>query len=198
MFRAVVLAAGSSSRMGKQNKLLLPLNDKPVIENVLLTLTMLQQLETVVVTTYPEIITIAEKYNAKVAFPKSVEHSQSNSLKSGLDNIQADIKGIFFILGDQPFISSTLLALMMKAFLYLKDVGTDRDIIVPYYLQTKGNPPLIDVKYVKELRKITGDKGARDILQNHSQNIFKLQVTDPLVFKDIDTNDDYQQVKFFR
>jgi len=186
------LAAGLSRRMGEKNKLLLPWGNKSVIQHILQVVAGVENLEPLVVTCSEKVAAIAAQLGVASITPQG-ESNQSNSLKTGLTSLPREAKGIFFILGDQPFVDIELLINMQRSFCYLQRVGSTRDIIVPFYKQQRGNPVLFSTGYLESFHTIAGDQGARDILQSHGKNIFRLKVENPQMLIDIDTPEDYQQ-----
>jgi molybdenum cofactor cytidylyltransferase len=103
---AVVLAAGKSMRMGK-NKLLLPVNGKPLIENVLDAVEASGiQTQIVVLGTDPQ--DVAEILRprlgkVKLALNLAPEADMTSSFQTGLVVI-SNMEAAFLVLGDQPCI----------------------------------------------------------------------------------------------
>lgn len=178
--------------MGRDNKLLLPFGKTTVIEQVLEEVTQVEGLEIVLVSNRTEVTGQVSRLGVKTASPKG-EICQSNSLKAGLEGISKETKGVFFILGDQPFIRSSLLAEMQAAFLYLQKVNSTRNIIVPYHGKKRGNPVLFSTDYLDSFNNLMGDEGARSIIKANNHYIFKMQVDDSNVLLDIDTPEDYHR-----
>jgi molybdenum cofactor cytidylyltransferase len=67
--------------------------------------------------------------------------------------------------------------------------NTDK-IIASSYNETAGVPVIFPEKYFDKLLLLKGDKGAKEFLQNHTSEIFKLKREHP--FKDLDTQEEYQ------
>jgi molybdenum cofactor cytidylyltransferase len=179
--------------MGEQDKLLLPWKDKTIIEHLLQVAAGVENMEVLVVTGSLEVVKKAAQLGIESRIPQG-EPSQSNSLKTGLTNLpNKGMKGIFFILGDQPFINAELLINMQRAYNYLEKVGSARNIVVPFYHQQRGNPVLFSIDYLDSFYAIAGDQGARSILQAHNKHVFRLKVDNSEMLIDIDTPEDYQQ-----
>ncbi len=191
MFRAVVLAAGKSSRMGRENKLLLPFGGGTIIEQVITELKKVDRMEIIVVSGDRQVREIAGRLGVETVSPAGAI-CQSNSLKAGLLGLTDKITGIFFVLGDQPFIQADLYLQMQQVFGYLQKIGSSRDIILPYYGNKRGNPVLIGTGHGENLTRIKGDQGAREIIAGNRHRIFKLVVDNPGLIMDIDTPEEYK------
>jgi molybdenum cofactor cytidylyltransferase len=49
---------------------------------------------------------------------------------------------------------------------------------------------LFDKHYFPELMSLSGDQGAKRVIQAHPNEVFEVEVLDPGVIRDIDTPDD--------
>lgn len=202
MFRAIVLAAGKSRRMGEQDKLLLPFGtDKTIIEQVLTPLVALSsQIETVVVCRSAAVRdTVAVvKPQVKVVYSPT-SNKQSDSLKAGLENISPNIKGLIFVLGDQPLVTKSIYENLMSSYTYLYNIKSSRNIVVPCFPQTRGNPVLLSIDYLTQLKNITGDMGARQIIDNNRHKLFRIKLENAhWVNLDVDTFEQYKSLLAFK
>ncbi len=110
----------------------------------------------------------------------------SSSIKSGIGSLAHDIEGAFIILLDQPFITSRLLNNMIELF-----HQSGAKIIAPRVGEQQGNPVLFRKDIFPELLKITGDKGAKEILRKYDMEW--LNWHDRNLLLDIDSEEDYQK-----
>lgn len=199
---AIILAAGTSSRMGEAgNKLLLPLHNRSVLAHVIeavlgsrarpVILVLGHQAEEVRAHIWPELrgeaLEIVE--NADYA------RGQSTSMKAGLRALLTahagqDLAGVIFLLGDQPMITSA----MIDRLIALRE-RTDRPIILPLYGGRRGNPVVFSPQLVPELLQVSGDEGGRSIIQRHSQEIATLEMDDEAANFDVDTWEAYLQAQ---
>ena len=117
MIAAVVLAAGSSTRMGSP-KLLLPLAGKPIVQHVIDTALGAAVGEVVVVLGHdPEAVRGAVRPDERLRFAvneRSTE-GQSTSLRTGLDAVGPDAEAAVILLADQPSVSSAALDAVLRA-----------------------------------------------------------------------------------
>ncbi|NJO38043.1 MAG: nucleotidyltransferase family protein [Rhizobiales bacterium] len=114
---AAVLAAGTSSRMGR-NKMLLELNGEPLVRRAVRTVLEAGFLEvTVVVGREPELIAAAlEGLPCRFAFnPDFATQGMEASLRTAVTNIPEDSSGLLFTLADQVFVTSSLLRTLIES-----------------------------------------------------------------------------------
>lgn len=191
MISAIILAAGLSSRMGK-NKLLLPLGKQSVIEHVVETVCKCQVGEIIVVLgkCSKNIEAVLDRFNIKIVFNADYASGQSTSLKAGMKTIDNQTDGVLFFMGDQPMIKVELINDIIHQF-----NESESSIIVPTYNNKRGNPVLFAACWFAELLQVQGDKGGRDILNNNLDQVRFVTIRDALFFKDVDTEIMYNQIK---
>jgi len=192
MIYGIILAAGESKRMGKV-KLTLPLSDKQLIEWVLqaVKLAPLDKYFLVVRPEDKEMIKTGEKWGAEIVLNSEYRSGMSSSIKKALHQISSeDLEGFFVILGDQPFINSSLLYKMLRAFTPGK-----REIVVPFYKDRQGNPVFFDGYWKDELMKLSGDVGGRVLIMAHPERIKRFKISDESILLDIDREEDYEKIK---
>jgi molybdenum cofactor cytidylyltransferase len=191
----VILAAGDSSRFG-QPKQLLKLNNKYLIEWVL-DASLNSRLKEVVLVLGHEHRKILKALEQKTRHPNlrvvvnpKYSEGQSRSLKLGFLKIQKAYPSVMFLLGDQPLLDSEMIDYMLEAFWH-----SEKDICVPVNRGQRGNPTIFSRKFYKHFLKITGDMGARQLIETHPDNILEVEVTNPLYLLDIDTKKDFTNLQ---
>lgn len=189
---AVVLAAGLSSRM-KKNKLLLELNDKKIIQHVLQNIqdSYINRITVVVGHEKERVMDSIREYQVRILDNPDYAIGMSTSLKTAVKHIlsEENSEAIMIFTGDMPFIKvNTINAVIDK---YKKTKGL---LDVPRYNDRRGHPVLIDKKLLPELLNISGDVGARLVLQKHQDKIEWVDVDDHGIHFDIDSQDVYHSV----
>ena len=182
---AVVMASGFSKRFGS-NKLLETLNGIFIIEYLFKTLNTIPFNSIIIVGRDNRLKILAEKYNYKYIENKDASLGQSESLKLGLKNSKAD--GVMFFPGDQPLLTEKSILDIIKVY------EKYDEIIRPLIDKKPSSPVLFPKKYKKQLLKITGDTGGREVIKN-SEKIINIEFQDPYEFMDIDSIDDLKQLK---
>ena len=189
MIAGIILAAGESSRFGK-DKLKLSLGSKMVIDWVLeaASKSKLEEILLVVKTGDRELLEIGEKYKATVVFNPDYKRGMSTSLQIALNelNNQKNLNGFCILLGDQPFVTADIINSLVKEF-----QKGNREIIVPYYEGKQGNPVLFDITWKDDFREITGDVGGRLIIKANPDRVKRIDFSSIAVIFDIDKEEDY-------
>lgn len=190
---AVVLAAGMSRRMGHP-KQLLPWGKTTVIRQVV---NVLQEggLSQIVVVTGRAGDLVKhelEGTNAQCVYNPNYETSEMlTSLKLGIQTLDETIHAALVVLGDQPQIEVSIVQKIIEQYTLGK--GT---LIVPSYKMRRGHPWLVDRKYWQEILHMDeSQESLREFLNRHSQEIFYFVVDTPSVLADLDTPEDYQQMR---
>jgi len=186
---ATILAAGSSSRMGKTNKLLLLINNKPIIELVCRTVLETKLSPIIVVTGYEhnKIKKVIPSEINDIIFNKDWKSGMMSSINKGMSKLDRSLDGNMIILGDMPLITKTTLNLLIDEF--KKYEG--QQIVHPLYKSMQANPVIFPKKYFPDILKGRGDIGAKKILKKYSKESISVSIDSDEVILDCDTRDDY-------
>jgi molybdenum cofactor cytidylyltransferase len=192
MISAVVLAAGRAERMGEQ-KLLLPLNDKPVLQWVLESAlsSSLQEVTCVVRDLKPvrQRITLAhDRLHWLVNY--AADRGQSTSVIAGLWAIEPRSEGALFLVGDQPLVRKDLINALIERFKQSSAL-----IVAPSFKGRARNPVLFRRELFPELLKLTGDRGGRLLIEKYKNSTDLVEWHQEMPFLDIDVREDYERLK---
>ena len=184
---ALILAAGSSTRMGAKNKLLANVIGKPMITHVVDAIGQSMVNSVVVVTGYErdQIENVLSQHMILCVHNENFNAGLSESLKVGLKRIPDDVDAVLICLGDMPLLTSTIIDKLIKAF----DPIEGRSICVPINGRKRGNPVLWDKSYLAEMTEIIGDVGAKKLLEKYSDHVFEVSFEEDNVLIDVDTPD---------
>ena len=184
---ALILAAGSSTRMGSKNKLLANVIGKPMITHVVDAIRQSMVNSVVAVTGYErdKIENVLSQHKISFVHNKNFNAGLSESLKVGLKEIPDDVDGVLICLGDMPLLTSTIIDNLIKSF----DPIEGRSICVPINGRKRGNPVLWDKSYLAEMTEIVGDVGAKKLLEKYSDHVFEVSFEEDNVLIDVDTPD---------
>lgn len=187
----LILAAGQASRMGKA-KMLLPYKETTIlahiIEEILSTEPTIAQLVT---GHYHELIQKEIKTD-QVNIVQNLDYQQgmSGSIRVGLTamlNACSSIEFLIIVVSDQPFLNRSILLSLINKY-----QQTKKGIIASSYNGIQGTPVLLSSAYFTHLYNLTGDKGARVILQQFPEDIETIEFERGEL--DIDTMEDYERV----
>lgn len=187
---AIVLAAGTATRMG-QPKQLLNWGGQPLIRVVA---------EHVLAASLDQVLVVVGHAQAAVTdalhdLPVQIVHNphytegQSTSLKTGVAALSSEVTAALVVLGDQPFVTSTIIDTIVTTWR-----SSQTPIVAPSYQGQRGHPVLFACSLFPELLAIAGDQGARSLLQRHRSALQLIPFDDQRPLIDIDTWEDYQQM----
>jgi molybdenum cofactor cytidylyltransferase len=189
MICAVVLAAGRSERMGTQ-KLLLPVCGQPLIARIVdeLIAGPLQQIIVVVGRDAEQIQSALAGRAVTFVSNPDPQGDMLGSVRCGLRALPALCEAVLVVLGDQPGITSELVAALIRAF---RETG--RGIVVPAHADRRGHPLLLATRFCDEVLTRYDGIGLRGLLGAHPDEILELEVSSAAALKDVDSPEDYRQ-----
>jgi len=187
----LLLAAGSSSRMG-QPKQLLPWGKQTLIEHQIQTLLQTGNPVNVVLGSNSNLILpVAEKYGINIFVNTDWESGMGSSISFGiLQIIQKfqDVRGVLITLLDQPMVTTSYIEKMLGAF----HPGSQQILVSQAASGWTGVPVLFDKFYFKELTELSHDEGAKKITKRHADCVILLDGGE--ILEDMDTPLAYQQL----
>lgn len=190
----VILAAGSSSRMGSI-KQLLPFRGKTILDHVIANVRNSALSEIILVLGHcsdkivQNLDLPGNSSEIKIVINKEYKEGQSSSLKKGLENISVNCDGAMFLLGDQPLVTDMIINELINAF-----EASDLPVVIPYCNEKRGNPVIIAKSLFFRLKSLSADTGARVLFKELEHEIVKVPVNDKAILEDIDTKDDYEKL----
>ena len=187
---AIVLAAGCASRMGHQ-KLLLPINGRPLVRWVTDAATVSSARETIVVTgRHSEGVGRALSGQAvRTIFNPAYADGQSTSLRAGVSALGPSCEAALFLLGDQPFVTAALIDRFIATF------GETGCLVVRASVGGRpANPVLMSSELFPEIVQQRGDVGGRHVAERHASETCLIEL-DPRAAMDIDSRADYERAR---
>ncbi len=179
------LASGSSRRFGA-NKLLHPLEGKPMYRHGLETLRKLvsrrQDCTLTVVSRYPEIRQFAAERGIRAVDSPDSEKGVSHTIRAGLEALGTVEEGDFllFVVADQPWLTGASVERL------LDQATPDTEGACLAWGDRPGNPALFSWKLLPELLALEGDTGGRKVLKRHACVL--VQADSQRELEDIDQN----------
>lgn len=188
----VILAAGTSSRMGPTNKLLLKYNNHTVIEEVLVQLSNSKVDDILIVTGFENIRIqglLADCLTDRVNFVYNSNYrlGRAESIKCAVRQIRGKADAALFIVADKPGVSSTLIN---KAIDCYRKV---RPAIL--YVETpsgRGHPIIYSKALFNDLLSLGGDCVGNELVAKYKNDLIKLKDETPQI--DIDSEADYRML----
>jgi molybdenum cofactor cytidylyltransferase len=185
---ALILAAGSSRRMGSQ-KLLLPFGQSTIIETVIDNV-LNSSIDHVMVVLGANQKKIQDTIgNLPVQFCHNMEHERGmlSSVICGIRALPQDAITALIFLGDQPGIPPAVTNTVIDAY-NEELVG----IVIPVHNHRRGHPLLVDMKYRKEIEHLDLEEGLRALRHHFPDDVLEVDVDEPGILVDIDTREDYK------
>jgi molybdenum cofactor cytidylyltransferase len=186
---AIVLAAGLSRRMGRP-KLLLDLHGKPVIRHTVERV-IAAGLDPVLLVVGPEHAGLSralEGLPVCLVVNANPEAGQGTSVSAGIRGLPAGATSVLIALGDQPGLSVEVVTRLIHAL-----SGPGKSIAAPRYAEGLGNPVLFGAAVFPELMNLTGDRGARAVVEKDPERLAVVDVASPMP-SDLDTPEDYARL----
>ncbi|MDF1573697.1 MAG: nucleotidyltransferase family protein [Bacteroidales bacterium] len=185
---AIILAAGSSSRMGRQ-KLLMPFGKSTMIETVIdqVLESSVDQVMVVLGADHEKVRNVISQKPVKVCHNRKYEEGMLSSVICGIRALPQDAVYALIFLGDQPEIPPAVSNLVMES--YEKELN---GIIIPVCNHRRGHPLLVDMKYRKEVENLDLEQGLRSLRHQFPEDVLEVEVDEPGILVDIDTPEDYK------
>lgn len=188
----VILAAGASTRLGKP-KQLLQYHGKTLLDHSV-NEAINAKADAVVVILGKNADLLQNKIDnqkVNVVINKDWEEGMAASVRLGLATllkIKPYIDAVIFMVCDQPHISSLVLNELITT-----QQKTTKQIVTCNYGGSIGPPALFHKKYFRELAKVKGDIGARNIIQQNMNDVATILFPEGKI--DIDTQEDYDALE---
>lgn len=197
-FAGVILAAGESSRMGRE-KALLPwppvaggpaLSSETFLSAAIHSLNQATDFVVVVVGKNESALApIIYALGASLVVNPDPSRGQFSSLQVGLHEVLNRGRDAAMItLVDRPPVQSTTIEVLHRAF---DSAGQDIWSVVPEFSGTHGHPYLVGREMMEAFLRVAATSTARDVEHAHQSHIQYVPVDDPFVALNINTPQEY-------
>ena len=128
-----------------------------------------------------------EKHQIKAIFNPNFKDGLSSSIIAGVHPLSTKkFDSVLIMLADQPNVNSAYLNELIKT-----SEENPSKIIASNYGEKIGVPVIFPQHYFKELLKLKGDKGAKNLLEKLDSEIISIKSFNLI---DIDTREDYNKL----
>jgi molybdenum cofactor cytidylyltransferase len=185
----IIMAAGNSSRLGRP-KQLLPYRGKTLLSHVVAE-ALAASLNPVVVVTGAHRAEIEDSLRGQpvaLAYNSDWETGMASGIVAGLRKalfVEPHLPAVIIAVCDQPYISAELFQLLAETYSVSGKV-----LIACQYSETVGTPVLFGRRYFEELSTLSGEVGAKQLLQRYPADV--TTVSFPKGDIDIDTEEDWR------
>lgn len=189
--RAIILAAGSSTRMGSQ-KMLLPFGRSTILETVIhnIHLSSVDSILVVLGANQEDILEVIKDLPVEVCINKDHLSGMLSSVICGFNALPENTGTALVFLGDQPGISPKVTDRVIEAY-----NQSLHGIVIPITNHRRGHPLLVDIKYKREISRLDLEKGLRSLMHQFPEDVLEVEVDDAGILTDIDTPEDYLKAK---
>ncbi|MBI1769154.1 MAG: nucleotidyltransferase family protein [Bacteroidetes bacterium] len=189
---AIVLAAGSSTRMG-QSKQLLKIDDETLIHKTVRTSIDAGGNGTIVVlgADHERIKDELNDFSIDLIVNPEWEKGMGSSLKCGLTyamNFFLDVEAVMILVCDQPLLNSIHLKKIIE-----EHYKTKSPIVASFYSERKGVPALFHKSTFEKLLTVEDRQGAKRIIEENPTLVKSIDFPEGVV--DLDTPEDYENFR---
>jgi molybdenum cofactor cytidylyltransferase len=189
-FEAIVLAAGSGSRFGG-GKLTAAWDAGVLLEGALAAAfaAPVRSVTVVIGADAAAVAAAAQAFDARALIVHAPDYAEGMgaSLRTGIASLPADADGAFVFLGDMPRVPTAVLRRMADALI------AGAEAAAPVFDGRRGNPVLLSRTLFPQLLALTGDAGARGVLQGLGDRLALVEAPDDGVLFDVDVRGDLPQ-----
>ena len=180
----IVLAAGTSSRFGEENKLLTEMDGVPMIRRATKAMVQAGVRPIIVVVGYESdrVERAVGGLPVEVVENPQYQRGQSTSVATGIRALDDQVSAVVIALGDMPFVAPSTIRSIIEA--YEANRGT---VLAATFDGQRGNPVLFDRRHFDDLCSISGDVGGRHIIEREGVLI---ETDDRGVHRDVDSPND--------
>jgi molybdenum cofactor cytidylyltransferase len=187
---AVVLAAGSSTRMGT-NKLLLDVGGESLVRRSVRAAIDGGVDEVVVVLGHDEGRVRAELDGLPCLPVVNPAHAEGagTSVRTGVRQVGSDADALVVVLADMPFVTAEMIGTLVARYR-----ATRAPLVVSHYGEVQAPPTLYDRALFEELLRIPGERCAKQVVRRHEEEAAVVDWPETAL-RDIDVPADYESVR---
>lgn len=184
----ILLAAGSSSRMGESKQLLI-IDGQPLLRRTIKVALDANPDNLIVVlgSNFEEHQKVISDLPVEIVYNENWEKGMGNSIKSGLNHllrISPSANAVIILVCDQPMLTADHLKKLQEKFLQFK-----KPVAAMTYSGTFGVPAIFDKCLFDDLLSLSDSMGAKMIIKENSNNITMIPFSEGSL--DLDTPNDY-------
>jgi molybdenum cofactor cytidylyltransferase len=183
----IILAAGASRRMGSVNKLLASIAGKPLVRHAVESFVATSLSPIIVVVGYEsdKVAAALEGLPVQLVFNPDHATGQGSSVGVGVEALDNNVTDAMIGLGDMPLLPSALLDSLIHT--HIGREAHARNITIPAFEGQRGNPVLWGKTFFPELITLAGDRGGRQLLNDHKAAQHLIACNHSSVLRDVDT-----------
>lgn len=195
MIAALVLAAGSSQRMGARNKLLLPVGDHVLIRHVVARVHASNVGKTLVVLGHEHHAVKMALAGLEIEMVHNLRHAEgmATTIQAGVRAVPPEAHGLMMVLADMPLLETSDYNRLIDAF-ENAPASHPAPIVVPTFENTPGNPVIFASAYREVLLQLEGPRGGKAQIRQNPEAVIRVPMPNDHILHDMDTDDAYQRL----
>jgi molybdenum cofactor cytidylyltransferase len=196
MVTAILLAAGESRRMVRENKLLLPFREKPMVRYMAESILASEAGELIVVTGYQkqQIELALAGLNIRYAYNPDFYSGMASGIRTGVKLATSDSEAVMICLSDMPFLQPMHYNALIRKFNTEKEQGKT-PILRPVHKDRIGHPVLFDRDFWPDLLECMDSDGCAPVIQKNEEHFIGYTLANEPYYMDIDTPLDYYKLR---
>ena len=194
MISAVILAAGESKRMGKQNKLLLRLGGETLLVKLVKAVCASDVSQVLVVIGHEaeQIKLELNDFPLRFVHNSNFSNGMTTSIKSGINEVSQNSEGFLIFLADMPYINTSEINKLIHAFVQNR-IKEKKLIVVPVFQGQRGNPGLFSSEFRNDILDHNKDFGCKGVVKNNSESVLEIKMVNDNILIDVDTLEDFKR-----
>lgn len=186
----LILAAGTSTRMGGETKQLLPWADTTLLGHAIQQATQVSETVVVVLGAKSDMIEQRIPSQVETIVNPDWEQGMGRSISVGMEhilNLCKTMDGLLIMLGDQPLLDADYLKELVNCF-----NNGDYTIVATSYGKRRGVPAIFSPLVVTELSGLNQDVGAKQIIEKYADRAKGMDPEGKEI--DVDTMETYHRL----
>jgi Uncharacterized MobA-related protein len=199
MISSVILAAGESRRMGKQNKLLLRVGGEAMLVKLVKVVCASDASQILIVIGHEAEQIRQELYDLPINFVYNPNFSKgmTTSIKSGIKEVSQNSDGFLICLADMPYINTSEINKLIHTFVQNR-IKEKKLIVVPVFKGQRGNPVLFSSEFRNDILDHKKESGCKGVIMNNSESVMEIQMDNDNMLLDVDTLEDFKEQQKFK
>lgn len=124
---------------------------------------------------------------ARIVVNQDFANGMAGSIQVGIEALGDDVVAAVIMLADQPFIDADIIRSLIDTYR-----SSEKKIVVSRYGNVRGVPALFDRALFLELLVVTGDQGARTVIETYPDHVAAVDIPEASA-DDIDTPEDAER-----
>lgn len=179
--------------MGAVDKLLAELDGAPLIRRTVENIATSTARPVVAVVADVAVAAALDDLPVQIVFNRDAVSGMASSLRAGLAALPTDVDGAAVCLGDMPQVTGALLDRLIDVF----DPDRGRCLVAPTHGGRRGHPVLWGREFFSELAELSGDVGAKAVLERRADRLLLVDAAGEGALFDVDTPLDLEKARRF-